>query len=959
MNIYMQGDDKVSVKPHINVDRDTTSYRTPASNEKKVERNTNTFIIDISGTVMDNGAYAGHGQTAEEIMQMAEQEDVTARRNYMAVMSNSISDEDFAKLQKEGFHPGSTDIDTTVTIVDHIKAALMKGGVEVVGYTDTISDEVLCDITGSESFARELKTQFHDRDIPLTRENVVSVMEGYHQVEGVEHLTEGSTKYMIENAMIPTTENLYTAQYSATEDGDRQGKGYYADGGVTGYYAKKPEVIDMDALLPQIVKVIEESGMEVSEETIQQAQWLIEKGVPLTEDSLQRLHGIRKLEFPITYENYLKSVTAAIAEGIPARKADLTKRNTYLEEIQGKRQLEEARLQMSIEANLRLLRSGYQIETLSIGEQITALKKLEEQMAGKLVGEEDIEKATQKVSLYQTSMDIIERIQTSPISFVHQISMEDSLEIVEKKASEEKLAFEKASQKYEEFMTSPKASMGDSIKKAFRNVDDILKELNLATTDENRRAVRILGYQHQEISEGSIAEVKEKDMLLSDVLKEMKPAKVLQMIREGVNPVTMKLTELDTYLKAKHDVAEDMESYSKFLYKLENAHEITEEERDAYIGIYRLIHQLEKNDHAPISGVMQAQMELSLENLLKVMRSTRKKAMDYRVDDSFGGIEQIDTGIESITSQIEKGFRGDVADIQKILEQAGSEDAEREFEQQLFEETRKAMHAEEAVFQQLTDYELPVTPDYLMAMDTLLNASAASYKKLYSLQKEHGDETGRLESDGEKLLEQFTDKESAQKAFAEFANKVQDYLEEQPYLESAGKRYQSLDIREMSNLYKHVGFLKAIANEENYEIPVEMDGTITSINLKIIHKAGQDTKVAITFSSEYFGDTAAEFRYTQQGLDGYCICTNREACGTLEMERSLFTEELQREDVMVNTLYFNSSRELNLKDFTLRQTKERSKDADVSTATLYKTAKAFIGFIQKVGIKKGNSSYEN
>lgn len=77
------------------------------------------------------------------------------------------------------------------------------------------------------------------------------------------------------------------------------------------------------------------------------------------------------------------------------------------------------------------------------------------------------------------------------------------------------------------------------------------------------------------------------------------------------------------------------------------------------------------------------------------------------------------------------------------------------------------------------------------------------------------------------------------------------------------------------------------------------------------------------------------------------------------MERSLFTEELQREDVIVNTLYFNSSRELNLKDFTLRQTKERSKDADVSTATLYKTAKAFIGFIQKVGIKKGNSSYEN
>ena len=65
--------------------------------------------------------------------------------------------------------------------------------------------------------------------------------------------------------------------------------------------------------------MIEDAGLEVSEETIGQAQWLIEKGIPLDEEAIQRLHKLETIEFPIRMENYLNSVTAAIADGIPVR----------------------------------------------------------------------------------------------------------------------------------------------------------------------------------------------------------------------------------------------------------------------------------------------------------------------------------------------------------------------------------------------------------------------------------------------------------------------------------------------------------------------------------------------------------------------------------------------------------------------------------------------------------------
>ena len=99
-----------------------------------------------------------------------------------------------------------------------------------------------------------------------------------------------------------------------------------------------------------------------------------------------------------------------------------------------------------------------------------------------------------------------------------------------------------------------------------------------------------------------------------------------------------------------------MDSYSKFLYKLERQNEITQEERRASIGIYRLVHQMEKTDDAAVGAIWQSGAGFTLENLLSAVRSSKHRHMDYSVDDGFGGVSAKDTGVESITSQIAKGF---------------------------------------------------------------------------------------------------------------------------------------------------------------------------------------------------------------------------------------------------------------------------------------------------------------
>ena len=1034
MNIYLDRADLKAAGTHTNIDRDTTSNSARTSTGNVLRDG---FALDISGTVMDNSAYAGHGRTAEEVMLEAGQQDIATRRDYMAVMSNCMSDEDFAKLNKEGFHPGSTEIETVVTIVDHIKAAMMKGGTQVIGYTDTVDKETLKNITGSEVFAKELQSEFAKRDIPVTEENVAAVTEAWNHLNEAGDLTEGSVKYMIENNLVPSADNLYTAKFSATQDGSRQGKGYYAAGSVAGYYAKKPEQIDFEQLLPQMKKVIEEAGFPSTEENMEGAKWLVEKGIPLNTDTYLAYQGIHKLQFPVTARQFLQTAACAIADGRNPARTDLNLKETAAERaetlmgktqqlteeavdvisaknlpfnlknlfaaqealtqnfngqdtpgggpqteealeemnlqqadarmIKGRLLLEEVRLSMTVEANMKLLKSGYQIETAPIEDLIGQLKEAESTYEKVLTGKTDGGKAAESASLYKESLNVLQGIKTAPAAIIAQIEGQDTLTKVFGLGQNRALEYQRAGETYEALMTAPRRDMGDSIQKAFRNVDDILADMDLALTDENRRAVRILGYNHMEINHENIRKIREKDKQLTDVISEMKPARVLQMIREGMNPIHMPLDDLQNYLNKQENPADDMESYSKFLYQLENQKGISEEERSAYIGIYRLLRQVEKGDDAAVGALLRTGVEFTLENLLSAVRTGKRGHMDYRVDDSFGGAGRKNSAAESITAQIAKGFQNGQPDIQElkaelkqILEEiTGDDKAAAEFDREIFEEVRRSVKTEEDVIRQLSDYSRPITADNIASLRSMLKDPAGIWKKTKALNEELKEtfaetsaEAMPLEQAGEDVVRALSDKESAGKAYGNFIEMVQDMIEQAVYLQE-----DSLDVRAMGSLFKQMSFMGSMAGEENYEIPVSIDGTLTSINLKLIHNDKEESKATVTFETDIFGKTAAEFKLTEKGISGFCVCSSKETTEVLKNNVDLLESRFVKEEIAAGEIYFVTGSELNLEEISLRESQGR-KQIDGSKE-LYRAARAFIGFVQEMGIKKGSEGYEN
>lgn len=1031
---------------HSSAGRAAAAYSGHSTHVKETG-NKEIFVLDISGTAMNNNAYGKTGKTAEDIMQDASQVDVVTQRNYMAVMSNTMSDEDFAKLQEEGHHPGSTEIGTVVTIVDEIKAALVKGGNNIIGYTDDLDVDTLTEITGSAAMAEKIVKQFAEHDIPVTEENVKDVLNAYATTEKIEQPDDGAIKYMVQNGMEPTADNIYKAQYSAAADANKQGRGYYQDEG--GYYAKKAEEYNWEQLKPQMEKIIENAGLEVSEETLADARWLLEKGMPLTEEGLNTLYNLKNMKIPDTAEQIISAAAAAIADGKSAGSANfaddrtaaekaaeymedvssisdeavnavtaegkkLNIRNLRMEQIQidmnmslkvkaesyavnfrGRRLMEEVRLQMTVEANIRLIKSGFSLDTAELEELVDALKEAQKQAEELLFGKTEQGQAGNASGVLKNTLTVVKGLGGMPAALVGrfafqgrtQITVSSSgvypgkftLENAYKEGAALQNSYEKAGETYEALMTAPRADLGDSIKKAFRNVDDILKDMNLETSDANRRAVRILGYNRMAVSPENISAVKLADGSIQRVLNKMTPAAVMEMIREGKNPLSMDMQELETYLdNRKRSPQEDIEKYSEYLYKLEKNHSVTEQERDAYIGIYRLFRQLEKTDGAAIGTLINQGMEPTVRNLLSAMRSNKKHGMDRKVDDSFGGVVSSYSG-KGISEQIEGGYykklaadifdsldggkmnavpsNGDIA-LEKMADTLKSTESSIETDRQYVKEQageiREAMIAEDTVIKELLDFKQPVTADNLMAAGLFMRERGKAAGRLHELAEESGNKQD-LEDAVANLYEAMTDEEPMQEAYGRLEQVYAEILENTVY----GKNdVEKLNIKEIRSLYKQVSFSANMAKEENYEVPAKIGGEITSINLKIIHGRAESGKVMLSMDTAVYGKAAAQFNISVNSLgmhhlSGYVACKNKDALEMLEKTGEGLRKALEQSDIKIISLSFiyNSGLDLPATSKAAVQAKEAiagsSGKQEVSTKKLYETAKIFIGYIQK------------
>lgn len=950
------------------------------------------------------------------------------RRNDMIVTASTTTSDDYKAAKDDGY-------DVIVTETDKIKAVLAKAGVDISIYGDDLSREQLTDITGSQTEAAMLVNQMKAYDIPATDDNIKAGTDAIDRAKSITNISNETKAYLVRNNMNPTVSNVYKATYSSSQVQNYKQKVGITDNVKQLYEELKPQLkqileeahidssdenlnqcrwlIDEDiavtpdnVLLANQIDGITAAGENVSSDfyarAVTEALAMGKKAADatmsqdgltfdmarevcdvLSEATAEDIVTLESDNMPVTIENLSKLIAARGKDGAASQASANKALDNQITDsrearlVTAQRKLEEARLSMTAEANLSLIKKGVSIDTEPIERVVELLKQQENKYYGALFGESSVEASDDRVRMYNNVCDIFNQMKQQPAYVLTLESSDDTVYELYTAGKAMKQSLEAASG-YETLMTSPRADMGDSISKAFQNVDDILKELQIETSESNRRAVRILAYNSTNITEENIKQIKSIDEQVQRAFSDMTPAVTLEMIKRGISPLDMSMSDIsDTARQIKSENHDERdEKFSEFLWKLEKKNEISEEERDSYIGIYRLISQVEQSDGAVIGSLVNQGADITMKNLLTAVRVRGKSAMDYKVDDTFAGVDSVSRGIK-IDSQIESAYQAnclrDVLDTlspekmefvqddswlemtpeqlrQAVYEADEDNTLSEQYATEQLRQFNQAVSVPESVYAFLEKYDVKTTAVNLMAASRLMKNPSEAVRNLWergdsATAKALFDETLRRFSESVKNPKELA---QAQETLADTAEHVMDSM----IIED--RRTGSLDIRQMKLLCSQLKIASSMSRQENYIVPIETADGVTGMKLSIVR--GEDKKglVDIFLEDKKCGRVAAYFEAKQNSVSAMIVTDDEQTKKLFEDNITTFESGIsdgeQSVHIDVALEHDISAKEPMASDTKSATESEKQPDGSerVQTTRLYHIAEQFIVNVQRV-----------
>ncbi len=882
----------------------------------------------------------------QDIMDQASAQDAVQMKNEMVVGANTTTPERAQAVEEDGFSLRDTDIHTVVTETDKIQMELAKAGKDTSYFSGELTPEQIAQIAGSAALAAQYETALA-------------------QANAMEPLSEGALKYMLDNGLEPTVGNLYQAQYN----------------GGSAYVVQPDGTFDGAQITEQIERVVAAAGLEVTEENLAAGKWLAANNLPVTAQNLNYLNDLKQMELPPAQEQVMQAMTEAVADGrapadaylmegySPAERA--AEAMTVIEEttdadllyvisqgqeltienlreahrltaggagkgdangqqefershslVEARRILEETRLVMTTEANYSLIKRGMELDIQPLVRLVEDLKAQEQSYYRELLQADGSETGSGQVALFQETIEAAEQLKGMPAYAIGSTRYDGTVESLHAEGASMQARMDAAGEAYETMMTEPRRDLGDSIQKAFRNVDDILREIRMEANEGNARAVRILAYNHLAITEESVLRMKLADRQVQQAFDSLKPAVVREMIRDGINPLKMQMSELNeqaAQIRERIGGGDDLTKFSEYLWKLEQNHGISPEERDSYIGIYRLIHQVEAGDGAAIGALVQQGEPITMDNLLRAVRSGKKSGMDYSVDDNFGGVKGTMNGT-SITDQIDAAFQTECfqqirqtdtdpeqfSDLLKgerwkdltpeqFLEelsrtQADDGEAMAYYREQLAD-MQAAAAAESQIYEMLENYAVPATVDNVLAMQQMMANPNDALRRFFALADriEEDESEPDLMEEIAKIKEDILFKlgESLQtpKELAEAQNTLAEVAEHCGQTVMYAHGMSTLDIRQLQMMTAQLHLGVSMTKEERYQIPVITRDGAVGVNVKIVRGSEKKGMVRITMECNTYGRVTAELRAEAKGIRGYIASDSRAGADQLTREQ--------------------------------------------------------------------------
>lgn len=573
-----------------------------------------------------------------------------------------------------------------------------------------------------------------ENELPVTKKNIDSLILVQEKIEAVKTMDDQAIAQFIKRELSYTLNNVYASIFSSgKEEPSIKSEVPYEDAGI-GLWP-----MDYEFTREEIISILEAQKIPVDDEYIEAAEILIKNNIEVDKEKVQAVITLKKkireineedilgksarllkenknpgtielteqshlVEKPLTHEEMkqlirdIKEIDDETIKKLIKRNIPINLKNLREEKaaeikdeakpekenieqspgfITAKRQLEEIRLKMTLEAAVKL-NQKIQIDTAPLKEVVEELKALEKEYygdclkkAGAEASKENIEQLEALYKKIETVKELDERVLPKVIKKEIHFIIDDLYKEQISGEITEPLKAEAAVSAYEEIHTKPEQRFGDTIRKIENQIEDLLKDQNIEPTKENIRCARILIQNDIDVTEENILHLKLLDEKVTYVGANLHPTIAAEMIKEGFRPDQIPIDEVIEYIKNFEEIlGQDVrEKLSEFILQMDEDKVLIQEEREGMIGIYRMLHTIEKSNGKVIGWLMKNNMSFTLNNLMegaKYLARTggRRQDMDVFINDEFGVIKELKFHEKSIKTQLNKAFKEIVPNLE-------------------------------------------------------------------------------------------------------------------------------------------------------------------------------------------------------------------------------------------------------------------------------------------------------
>ena len=863
-----------------------------------------------------------------------------------------LSPEMMKELEEKGVSATSSDADLVKKSIENIVQNREIRKENLAKQVEKLSEDAenIKEISYGNIEDGRLAKQIERSGMAVTKENIEKFSNAVDFAKDViKNINEPAISHMIEADLPENISNIYKSEHTES-------------------YSEVSQTVEKEEIWfkieNQAVNLLESKGITADKDSLGAAKWLFTKGMEITPASVAKYLSLNELKNSAETAEGIEKLTDKLAEGISeGREAadsivgtanyrqagyvvNYFRRTTEITitEISQRRNLEEIRLKLTEQSAVSMLNKGIKIDVTDLKGLVDNLRKEEEsyykglldkavtlensktpdgvKAAGDTTSSIELLRSVVSIRSYALTRTYESEYKTGAVSATYREETKITL-----------ASYHEAGMAYEKGATEIRADLGDNIRKAFGNIDEVLSENNLELTDANRKAVRLLAYNKAEVNVESVTKMKVAATLTETALKELKPATVAGLIKSGINPLDLDMKEL---LKRAKEINEKVlpgdEKYSRYLYNLEKSGEVTETEREAYIGIYRLLNQIEKGDDAAVGSVSLTNQSLTLRNMLSAVRSRKLGRFDEKIDESFGEIIKVLGGKGKIDNSIDMAYAKLLA---RELKENLTEPENDYYEAKKAEITKEIQTTE---VERMIDERAEITFSNLTAQMSI----SKGRRNLLGLISEMSDEEKREIKD---LSSKFIDEFNGDRFAAENEKAITDALSRKvsKLMESEKITYEKFT--GLTEIKKTIVLSVKRETAQTYDIPFIYDeDKIADLSLTVRKgKTEADKgKVGIILTTNDDRVTS-EFRIVNERITGYFMADSRESLDNLKANEEILKRTLSEMKMEIGEISYH----LGQGSSQIRNYDDIYND-NVKTSDIYRTAKAVTAHVLKV-----------